>query len=58
MFTCCENDDKKSSKKKLKKKDELFCSFFTTGDTNLTQKKNIFQKYLHMGDLEKNDVIF
>ena len=56
MFTCCENDDKKSSKNE--KNDEFFLFIFTTCDTNLTQKKNIFKKYLHMGDLEKNDVIF
>ena len=25
---------------------------------HVTQKSNIFKKYLHMGDLEKNDTMF
>ena len=40
------------------KKTGKFCRIFPTCDTKMTQKTNIFKKYLHMGDLEKNDTMF
>ena len=37
------------------KKTGKICQIFPTCDT---EKNNIFKKYLHMGDLEKNDTMF
>ena len=42
---------------KIKKTGKI-CQIFPTCDTKMTQKINIFKKYLHMGDLEKNDTMF
>ena len=40
------------------KKTGKICRIFPTCDTKMTQKTKIFKKYLHMGDLEKNDTMF
>ena len=45
---------KKISRKNEKKTGKI-CQIFPTCDT---KKNNIFKKYLHMGDLEKNDTMF
>ena len=44
---------KKFSEKKWKKQEKFF-----KFSRHVTQKINIFKKFLHMGDLEKNDTIF
>ena len=50
--TCCDFHQKIFRKKW--KKQEIFFKF----SRHVTQKINIFKKFLHMGDFEKNDTIF